>query len=158
MRVELDLKKTFYLVFWLPFFLLLILIFWYPLKAVKFFQPLEVKLPDVYATIYKYALGEKKDLGKEALLQVAFEKNPFYTPKIINGNATEKIPIKNTLQLTSILQMERKICVINGKLYKEGDTLGNIKIKKVGDYYVVLLLPNNKKVLLEVGATYSYSD
>jgi len=61
------------------------------------------------------------------------------------------------LKLSAIYNYEKRACVINGRLYREGEKIGKIKISKIGDYYVELSLPKGKRVRLEVGGIFSLS-
>jgi len=60
---------------------------------------------------------------------------------------------KKVLILTSIIQTERnKVCVIDNKLYREGDEVKRYKILRIGEDYVELKGPKGK-FKVQVGGT-----
>ena len=158
-----DLKTKYLLFFWAPALFLLVLVFL--LISKKQFPVLSaVQLPQEYSQMLSQ-LSVKRNLPtlREEEKSSFLKENPFLNA-VAKGNATtignttldSTVASSNTLTLSMILISDKKSCIINNKLYREGDKIGEIKISKIGDYYVVLTLPNKKKVYMEVGATYTY--
>uniref|UniRef100_A0A832GNW9 Uncharacterized protein n=1 Tax=Caldimicrobium thiodismutans TaxID=1653476 RepID=A0A832GNW9_9BACT len=158
MKIRLDLKGQVYIIFWGPVILLFVIILYTLLKQPVMYSHSGVSLPENYRKILEVikVLEERKDPEPE-LDELAYLSNPFYTPPP-QGSPQSAPREVITLTLTSILHLDRKSCIINQKLYKEGDRIGNIKIKKIGDYYVELEVPGKGRVWLEVGATYNFSE
>ncbi|MEZ0344225.1 MAG: hypothetical protein ABWJ99_05435 [Caldimicrobium sp.] len=127
--------------------------FYYPLK--KLFYPLkqEIRIPEEHRQ-FIHSLRQYERIPDKKIESIKIAKNPFYeeTSKKIGGTL-----LPETLILTSIFKDNKRGCIINGKLYQEGDKIGKIKISKIGDYYVELLLPKGKKIKLEVGAVFTLS-
>ncbi|MFN3505693.1 MAG: hypothetical protein ACK4Y7_05760 [Caldimicrobium sp.] len=155
---KLDLKFKYYLYLWGPFFILSFIMIYYPLKVLKYPQKSEITLPQEYGVILEYL--KRLDVPKETKgeLEITLKTNPFLEGVTLDQTTEEALPSAQVLNLTSILHTYTKACIINGKLYKEKDKIGKILISKIGDYYVELFLPNKKKVILEVGGTYTFSE
>lgn len=154
-----DLKGLVFLFFWSPVILIFLLGLYllnkHPFLSIK----REITLPENYRKIMdsiKVFEEIKKREKKDDLEALTFTQNPFYTPPP-QPSLTVAPREGLSLKLTMILHLERKSCVINQKVYKEGDRIGNIKIKKIGDYYVDLEVPKKGRVRLEIGATYHHS-
>lgn len=155
----LDLKGQIFLLFWGPVFLLFLIGGYFLLKQPPLSIKREITLPENYRKIMdsmKVFEEIKKREKKDDIEVFTFSHNPFYTPPP-KPSLTIAPREGLSLKLTMILHLERKSCVINQKVYKEGDRIGNIKIKKIGDYYVDLEVPKKGRVRLEIGATYHHS-
>lgn len=159
MKIKLDLKGQVYVIFWGPVILLFLTIIYLLLKQPVTYSHSGISLPENYRKILEVmkVLEEQKEPERE-FTELAYLSNPFYTPPPIQGSPQDAPRKVTTLALTSILHLERKSCIINQRLYREGDRIGNIKIKRIGDYYVELEVPGKGRVLLEVGATYNFSE
>jgi len=177
----LSLRMQYLLLFWGTTCLFLFLMFYYPLKKFSYPVKSELKIPEEHrhfiATIWKYEQKYEGVFKKEENERL-IDYNPFYEEK---SNAEKKpnvpgeppirlpvlpvdftgipagIPVENVLMISATFNGdgEEKGCIINGKFYREGEKIGNVKIARIGDYYVVLLLPKGKKVKLEVGVPFN---
>lgn len=155
----LDLKGPIFLLFWGPVILVFLIGGYFLLKQPPLSIKREITLPENYRKIMdsiKVFEEIKKKEKKDDIEALSFTQNPFYTPPP-QPSLTVAPREGLSLKLTMILHLERKSCVINQKVYKEGDRIGNIKIKKIGDYYVDLEVPKKGRVRLEIGATYHHS-
>ncbi len=149
---KLTLKDVLFIIFWGFAVIFLLIAVYYSWKKIFFPVKNEIRIPDEHRNFLE-ALRKYKSLPKKESSYFAFTNNPFYEEK---SKVNEK-EIQEILKLTSVIKEQKKFCIINGKLYREGDKIGRIKISKIGDYYVELLLPKGKKVKLEVGAAFTYS-
>lgn len=156
MKIRLDLKGQVYILFWGPVILFFVIMLYILLKQPVMYSHSGVSLPENYRKILEVikVLEEWRE-PEPKWDELAHLSNPFYTPPPIQGSPQSAPGEVITLTLTSILHLDRKSCIINQKLYKEGDRIGNIKIKKIGDYYVELEVPGKGRVYLEIGATYN---
>ncbi|MDW8095050.1 MAG: hypothetical protein RMI63_08550 [Caldimicrobium sp.] len=162
MRV-ISVKTKFFLIFWAPAVVFCLGLNYLFLKQFKPVTKGEIKIPEEHRqfinTLRK--LERPKEIPLQALDLPASYSNPFYiqppTPPDKGGNLSEA-KVKEPLKLTMIMQIDQRVCIINNKPYKEGDSIGKIKIKKIGDYYVDLETSKRKIVRLEIGATYTPLD
>ena len=153
--LKINLKVQYFLLLWLPL-ILAILGAWYYIKKINYPVLTEIRLPQEYIEFLNISSKEAKEAKKREEIR-NFTHNPFASKSLetkVEQVSTYKE--QRIISLSSILILDKRACIINNKLYKEGDKIDKLKISKIGDYYVVLTLPNNKKVYLEVGATYTY--
>lgn len=153
----------YYLIFWIPFILLLSLLIYYLLTFIRFPTKTEIRLPEEYKLFLELIQRADRGVLHQKKIETVFTENIFRENPFIESIPKNEKPLVRietrrvqVLKLTSIISHERKICIINQKLYQEGDKIGNIKIEKIGDYYVELLLPSKRKVFLEVGSAYTF--
>lgn len=145
-----------FLIFWTPAIILYLIIIFKALKINLNVTISELILPEEYRLFLNLKQREDKIRSQQRDVEIALKDNPFVIelPKV--EVKTPNREIKKELKLTSILAHDKRACIINQNLYHEGDKIGDIKITKIGDYYVELLLPSKKKVFLEVGSTYTF--
>ncbi len=115
-----------------------------------------------FVTEYKQVQLQLKQ-NKNRVLPDRLKNNPFFYPPLpsSSGKSFSKIPaFQKKFHLEMVFKFEnteKEFCVINDKLYKEGDEVfQGLKIKKIGDYYVELEA-GKKVVRLKVGDTYLYT-
>ncbi len=109
---------------------------------------------------------QKKEVKNLKIFRL--KRNPFMyatqikseTPKpVVLGNKAKKKKTY-TLHLSMVFKSEDRknsFCIINGKVYKEGNKIfKKLKIQRIGDYYVVLEM-GKKKVFLEVGKSFRFT-
>lgn len=96
------------------------------------------KLDQVADKIYKFSSVEQ--VPSDALV-----KNPFVHVNLVSDNQTaqkyvqEKIKKQNRWKLWSIMESEQgRCCMINNKIYYEGDVIDNMTVVQIGQKAVVL--------------------
>ncbi len=153
---KISLKTQLFILFWTFPVLYLGIMLYYPLK--KFSYPIkeEIRIPEEHRQFIEASRKFEKSPKKKEY-SIDSIKNPFYNETQGGPKLASIEPLQQTIRLTSVFNYEKKSCLINGKLYREGDKIGKIKILKIGDYYVEILSPMGKKIRLEVGAIYTFS-
>ncbi len=154
-----NLFLQFFLILWVPVLIWSGFCFYYPWKKINYPMESEPSIPEEYKQILSTLNTYEKLKRLPEIGRVELRTNPFFSPPLLGqGNGTFSGASSFSLTLTSILNLDKRVCLINNKLYREGDRLeNNIKILKIGEYYVDLLLPKGKRVRLELGATFIFS-
>ncbi len=126
------------------------------------------QLPERYSALRALVMDYKQiqlklEQNYKKPLHKKLKTNPFFSPALTASARASfsKIPsFQKEFRLEMVLKFEssgKGFCVINDKLYEEGDKLfQNLKIKKIGDYYVELKA-GKRVVRLKVGDTYLYT-
>lgn len=150
-----------YLLFWGPILIFAIFSFLFLLNYQRSLTPIsQIKLSENYIEVVNQLnslnyLKPFKLLEKEDIVIDPFSTG-FKETLLKPGISIKEKPSK--IFHLSIIYIEgtKKICIINNNRFKEGDILEkDIKIKKVGDYYVDLQIKGKTKRLL-LGQTLSF--
>lgn len=158
-KLNITLTKKFFLILWFFGLIPIFLSFYFSIKYSKYPIKSELKLPDEYRLFLEHMYEVNLTIQKTKSLNINFRSNPFFDEKAINQvKGDEKIKHILNIKLTTILHHDKKVCIINEKLYREGDKIGKIKIEYIGDYYVILKLPDKRKVRLEVGSSLNIAE
>lgn len=157
---NLGLKGRLLILFWAPVLIAFSVVLYYAYVKLTFPVASEITLPQEHRqfveTFRRYE-EFKNTLKKEEIDLATLTQNPFYSQ--VASNKTQASVSPFVLKVSSIVTMGRsRFCIINERSYKEGDKIEKLKIVKIGDYYVELKTPQGKKIRLEVGHTYSYSN
>ncbi len=155
-KYKLKLTSQYFIVLWSLAFIPILIAIYYPIKLINYPIKSEIRLPDEYRLLMELMQRVDKISHHKNEIELNIKGNPFVEPLPKTQNLSkDKLHRKEVvIKLSTIISHDQKICIINQKRYKEGDKIGQIKIEKIGDYYVDLRLPNKKKVRLEVGSTY----
>lgn len=148
-----SLKGQLFILFWIFPLLFFFIMLYYPLKKIAYPVKQEVRIPEEHRQ-FMQAIRQFERIHEKSKEPLIIAKNPFYEE---DSKRQAQVLSPETLKLTSIFKEKKSACVINGKFYREGDKIGKIKIFKIGDYYVELLLPRGKRVKLEVGGVFTLS-
>jgi len=157
---NLDLRAQVFISFWGPAILAILIATYYPLKRLHFPIKKEIHIPEEhqhFVEALKHYEKMKKSLAQKEFKSfevVYFGENPFY----ISKNPKISSLKFNLFKLSSIIKIYRNICIINERPYTEGEYIGNVKIKKIGDYYVELETKEGRVLRLQVGNTFTYTD
>lgn len=159
-KINLNLTTKYFLLFWIPVLVFFIIFIYLITTLIRYPVKSEIRLPEEYRLFIDLIQRTDKIAVKQKKIEPILEENPFidHTHTVKKPPTTIEPKRELTLRLTSIISNDRKTCIINQKSYREGDKIGAIKIVKIGDYYVELLLPSKKKIILEVGSTYTFRE
>lgn len=157
LKYRLNLILKFFLIFWSFAIILIILSCYLALKIFKYPIITEIRLPEEYKLMLETLQKVNKHYTFVNKNDFIIIKNPFYNEsekfRNINDNLRKSYL---SIHVSSIITHEKKVCILNGRLHREGDRIGNIKIEKIGDYYVIFKSPTGKRVRLEVGSSYTF--
>jgi len=136
---------------------------------------LNIEIPSISKDYYTYRelVRKYKEVKKtlktkeEPLLKTVFLYNPFVEKKPSETNVSKPQKVLHTpkkyrekhFYIKMVFKLDEKgenFCVINDKIYKNGDKVfKDLKIEKIGEYYVEFVR-GTQRFKIEVGSSFIY--